>query len=113
MEAVRGRGQGIRETLWRVHCVSFEPGCHHGFMFPSLLRNLIYKRLAGGRRKKDEYVGISLHGQFFCCVFCLFVLMICECSMNQKQAPLQRKRAEIGVLLDTGQEDSAKGAKRC
>lgn len=39
--------------------------------------------------------------------------MICECSMNQKQAPLQRQRAEIGVLLDTGQEDSAKGAKRC
>ena len=39
--------------------------------------------------------------------------MICEFSMNQKQAPLQRQRAAIRVLLDTGQEDSATGAKRC
>ena len=32
--------------------------------------------------------------------------------MNQKQAPLQRQNAEIGVTLDTVLEDSAKEAKR-
>lgn len=76
---------------------SIQPQCHHALTLPSLLRNLICKRLADGRRNKRGYVGISLHSQFLVVLFGLSFI-ICEFPLNQKQAPLQRERAEI----DTG-----------
>lgn len=82
-----------------------EPGCHSGSVSSSLLKNVIYERLVNGRMNKVGYGGISLHVQ-------VLSLTICEFSMNQKWALLQRQRAEVGVMLDTVQEESAKGTKR-
>lgn len=76
-------------------------------MSSSLLKNLNHERLAGDRKKGRWYVAMLESA----CAASLLSLMICEFSVNQKQAPLQRLRAEIGVILDTVQEDSAKEVK--
>lgn len=98
MKTMRVRGWILGETTWRTQDVSFEPGCHSDFMSSSLLKYLIYERLVSGRTKKLGYGEISLHIQ---------VLWLTTGKFSMK-----RQRAEVGVMLDTNQDDSAKGTKK-
>lgn len=80
--------------------------CHSGLCLLPSRKHLIYERLSGSRQIKVVMLESVCTPSFLLPIFCEF-------SMNQKGTPLQRQRADIGVILVTVWEDSANEAKIC